>query len=63
MKPLSTLFAEALVVGILLGLLYVGLSRFFKPLPAVILSGILFHLVCEFTGVNAWYARNYLLKT
>ena len=60
MKPLSTLFAEALVVGILLALLYVGVSQYFKPLQAVFLSGALFHLVCEFTGVNAWYAKNYL---
>jgi hypothetical protein len=61
MKPLSTLLAEAFVVGIILALFYVGLSRFFKPLQAVFLSGALFHLVCEFTGVNAWYAKKYFI--
>jgi hypothetical protein len=23
------------------------------------LSGVLFHLVCEYTGINEWYVKNY----
>ena len=51
---------EAFVVGILLAILYFFLSRLAPPLVAVFLSGALFHLICEYTGVNAWYARNYI---
>jgi len=51
---------EAFVVGILLAILYFFLSRLAPPLVAVFLSGALFHLICEYTGVNAWYAKNYI---
>lgn len=51
---------EAFVVGIVLVLFYYVITQFkVKPLPAVFLSGALFHLTCEFTGVNAWYAKHY----
>ena len=51
---------EAFVVGILLAILYFFLSRLAPPLVAVFLSGALFHLICEYTGVYAWYAKNYI---
>jgi hypothetical protein len=51
---------EAFVVGIALVFLYSFLARLAPPLVAVFLSGALFHLICEYTGVNAWYARNYI---
>jgi hypothetical protein len=50
---------EALVVGLLLVLLYIVARRFMDAVPAVFVSGAAFHLICEATGVNAWYARNY----
>ena len=59
MKPILTLFTEALVVGILLVGLYYILSQYYKPLPAVFLSGAIFHLLCEITGINRWYAKTY----
>lgn len=59
MKTLSTLALEALVVGFLLAVLFEIVRRFLAPVPAVFVSGALFHLICEFTGVNAWYARTY----
>lgn len=59
MKSAATLFVEAFVVGILLAGLYFTLSQYLKPLQAVFFSGVMFHLTCEFTGVNAWYARTY----
>ena len=59
MKTPRTLALEAFVVGILLVILYFILSRLAPPLVAVFISGALFHVVCEYTGVNAWYARTY----
>lgn len=58
MKPRVLL--EALIVGILLVLLFLLVSRFVTcPFRAVFISGALFHILCEVTGVNAWYARMY----
>jgi hypothetical protein len=53
---------EALVVGLLLVLLFMVVHRYMGTVPAVFVSGAAFHLICEATGVNAWYARNYFLK-
>jgi hypothetical protein len=60
MKPVSTLLLEALVVGILLVAVFIFVSKFTKnTLYAVFASGALFHLLCEATGVNRWYAKTY----
>jgi len=59
MKSIPTLALEALVVGLLLVLLFMIVSRYMDVVPAVFVSGAAFHLMCEATGVNAWYARNY----
>jgi TRAP-type C4-dicarboxylate transport system permease large subunit len=59
MKSIQTLSLEALVVGLLLVILYMVTRRFMDSVPAVFVSGAAFHLICEATGVNAWYARNY----
>lgn len=59
MKSLALLATEALVVGVLLVLVFMVVSRYMAPLPAVFVSGAVFHLLCEATGVNAWYARKY----
>ena len=59
MKPLSTLALEALIVGFLLVIIFMIVRWFMAPVPAVFGSGAVFHIVCEFTGVNAWYARTY----
>jgi hypothetical protein len=59
MKSLSVLALEALIVGFLLAVIFVIVRRFLAPVPAVFVSGALFHIICEFTGVNAWYARTY----
>jgi hypothetical protein len=59
MKSLSVLALEALIVGFLLAVIFMVVRRFLAPVPAVFVSGALFHIICEFTGVNAWYARTY----
>jgi hypothetical protein len=59
MKSVSLVSFEALVVGALLVLIFMGVSRYMSAVPAVFVSGAVFHLLCEVTGVNAWYARNY----
>lgn len=60
MKSLRTLALEALVVGLLLVLVFKLVSLLGRGLAmTVFLSGALFHLTCEATGVNAWYARTY----
>lgn len=60
MKPVQTLLIEALVVGALLVAIFILSSKLTKnTLYAVFASGAVFHLLCEATGVNAWYARTY----
>lgn len=59
MKPVTTVLFEALIVGILLVMLYALMSMYTKPLTAVFLSGAAFHLLCEVSGVNKWYAQTY----
>ena len=59
MKPVTTVLFEALIVGILLVMLYALMSMYTKPLTAVFLSGAVFHLLCEVSGVNQWYAQTY----
>jgi hypothetical protein len=60
---LALLTLEAVVVGALLVLIFMIVSRFMGPVPAVFVSGAAFHLACEATGVNAWYARNYFSRS
>lgn len=59
MKSPKTLAVEAFVVGLLLAILFFIVSKFAPTVPAVFISGALFHVICEYTGVNAWYARTY----
>jgi hypothetical protein len=59
MKSVGVLAIEAFIVGLLLVLVYAIVSTRLSPLVAVFVSGAAFHIACEVTGVNAWYARTY----
>lgn len=68
-KPVLTILIESTVVGAgLIALVYIVENYLSKYLPNIIqnkkmqnlfISGFLFHIICEYTGVNTWYAREY----
>lgn len=70
-KSVGTVFTESIVVGIGLVILFlivlVLLSYIEKlknnhPVHMVIsafISGMIFHLICEVSGVNIWYSKKY----
>jgi di/tricarboxylate transporter len=64
-KTIGLVFVEASVVGIFLILLVYIVKQFEKYLPIkseiliLFLAGFLFHSIFEYTGVNAWYSKEY----
>lgn len=68
-KPVTTVLFEAIIVGVLLVILYkiiesivVNLLKIksnLKYLFILFLSGFIFHVICEYLGVNMWYSKNY----
>ena len=62
MKAAHVVALEALVIGLCLALMvYAGtlvVPRWSTMLVALV-CGAIFHVVCEVTGINAWYARTY----
>lgn len=70
MKKVSTVLIEASVVGVVLAVLvkivkdYVlpyipDVSGYKNSIELFIITGIIFHVICEYSGVNIWYAREY----
>ena len=64
MKAIQTVLLEAVVVGVLLIVIYyileIVLQKFkLHQIVLLFLAGSLFHLICEFTGVNIWYVKEY----
>lgn len=61
MKAAHVVALEALVVGLSLALMvYAG--TLVVPRGTVLVAfvcGAMFHIACEVSGINAWYARTY----
>lgn len=67
MNLIFDLLIEAFVVGVLLLLLYkfihslfdfFGIKSDYTFDVILFISGFLFHILCEITGVNNWYLTN-----
>ena len=67
-KSLSTIITESTVVGI--GLIFVYyivnyiITNYIPQLNLnlhikLFISGFIFHVICEYTGVNIWYVKEY----
>ena len=65
MKTALTVLIEALFVGILLSII-MGLTTLLIPDRSLLwivinafLCGAAFHILCQVTGINDWYVKNY----
>lgn len=70
-KTFTRLAGETLFVGIGLVILFIGillLTSYIQQLKdnhpyhmvlSAFLAGGLFHLICEWTGLNVWYSKDY----
>ena len=69
-KPFLTIFIEASIVGILL----IGFVKLIKDyilphipdisgnkntIELILIAGFLFHMSFEYSGINAWYSKEY----
>lgn len=63
MKSIPTILIESSIVAVLLAILFFLLTLVFdKKINNIIivsLSGAIFHILCEYTGINIWYSKNY----
>jgi hypothetical protein len=70
LKPIKLVLTEAIIVGLLLIgfvklvkdylLQYIpNLSGQKENIELFFVAGFLFHVVCEYTGINLWYSREY----
>ena len=67
-KSFFKVLVEAIVVGLLLVLLCFilflisdkdPLSRSYLDYILIGIAGSLFHILCEYSGINVWYSKNY----
>ena len=63
-KPFTQLMIEAIVVGQLLNTVhYITRNMLFpyihNTMIIIFLSGFIYHILCEITGINLMYVKNY----
>lgn len=69
-KSITLVLTEAIIVGILLvGVVKLTKNYLLPHIPDLsgqkqsielfIIAGFLFHIACEYTGVNLWYSKEY----
>lgn len=61
-KSIFRILLEALIVGIGLIIMYNPLKYMLNDINhniILFISGALFHIICEYTGVNIWYVKDY----
>lgn len=63
-KEISLVLFEAVIVGFGLAILYEIVKMVIAPKEKanyllLFVSGVIFHLLCEYTGVNQWYSIKY----
>ena len=61
-KKISRILIEAVIVGLLLVVVYNPIKYILNDWNNNILllvSGAIFHIICEYTGVNIWYVKDY----
>ena len=65
MKTFVTIFIEALCIGVILAImmylsmLIVPKNRIIWIAIAAFMCGAFFHIICQVTGLNDWYVKNY----
>lgn len=66
LKSTQTVLTEAIVVGIGLVILFNLIDNIFKYFKinygmffTLFISGFVFHIICEYIGLNLWYAKEY----
>jgi hypothetical protein len=62
MKNVITIIKESIFVGIILVVLYELYEYLWittNKMVNLFIVGALFHIICEYTGLNVWYSLEY----